>query len=254
MGTGTEEPPASSPVERGTIQLGGRTVSYTVRRSARARNYRIAVTPLDGVVIVYPLRLRHYRSPQSLLREHERWLLKHIDRLALPETPAGPLVDGDTLLYRGEPHTVRFEQGSRYEVDVQEHTLVVRARAGARRTPVEVLRSWLADEARRTIEKVARDEATQIGVDYTSITVRDQRTRWGSCSRRRSLSFNWRLVLAPPEVLRSIVVHELCHLRHFNHSARFWALVERHDPDHKAHSTWLNTHGLRAGQGLEARR
>lgn len=239
-------------LERGSIQLGERTVHYTVRRSARARNYRIAVTPLDGVVIVYPVRLRHYRSPQSLLREHEEWVLRHIDKLALPENPAAPLADGGTLLYRGTPRTVRFEAGTRYDVLASHDTLTVRTRPGARRTHIEVLRAWLAEQAREEITAIAQDEAERIGVEYTSIAIRDQRTRWGSCSRRRGLSFNWRLILAPPEVLRSIVVHELCHLRHFNHSQRFWSLVERHDPDHKRHSAWLNTHGLHAGAGVRS--
>jgi len=240
-------------IERGTIQLGERTITYTVRRSARARNYRIAVTPRDGVVVVYPARLRHYRTPQSLLREHEGWLLRHLEKLALSETPAAPLTDGGTVVYRGVPHTVRFEAGARYAVLQRDGVITLTARAGARRTHVEVLRAWLAAEARRTIEEVAHQEAAQIGVHYTGITVRNQRTRWGSCSRRGALSFNWRLILAPPEVLRSIVVHELCHLRHFNHSAHFWRLVERHDPDHARHRAWLNTQGLQAGAGLEVR-
>lgn len=81
------------------------------------------------------------------------------------------------------------------------------------------------------------------GGTYTSIAIRDQRTRWGSCSSRGTLSFNYRLVFAPPRVLDYVVVHELCHLTHMNHSRDFWDMVERIMPDYKVHRRWLKEHG-----------
>ncbi len=81
------------------------------------------------------------------------------------------------------------------------------------------------------------------GGSFQRITIRDQKTRWGSCSARGTLSFNWRLMLAPPAVLDYVVVHELCHLTHMNHSAAFWALVESVCPDYRIHRKWLKEHG-----------
>lgn len=81
------------------------------------------------------------------------------------------------------------------------------------------------------------------GGNYTSITIRDQKTRWGSCSGRGTLSFNWRLILAPPEILDYVVVHELCHLTHMNHSKEFWELVESVIPDYKTKRKWLKENG-----------
>lgn len=78
---------------------------------------------------------------------------------------------------------------------------------------------------------------------FNRITIRDQKTRWGSCSAKGTLSFNWRLMLAPPAVLDYVVVHELCHLTHMNHSKAFWALVESACPDYRAHRKWLKQHG-----------
>ena len=78
---------------------------------------------------------------------------------------------------------------------------------------------------------------------YQRITIRDQKTRWGSCSAKGTLSFNWRLMLAPPAVLDYVVVHELCHLTHMNHSNAFWELVESDCPDYRAHRKWLKEHG-----------
>jgi predicted metal-dependent hydrolase len=127
-------------------------------------------------------------------------------------------------------------------------------------------RLWIAEErskqrprlrldARRVSETEARlavrelvamlvdEEAPQLSVRPARIQIRDQRSRWGSCSTRGTLSFNWRLVLAPLEVLDYVVVHELCHLRHPNHSGRFWRLVEERRPNFRAQRDWLNEHG-----------
>jgi predicted metal-dependent hydrolase len=90
---------------------------------------------------------------------------------------------------------------------------------------------------------VADEEAGALGVRYERIAIRGQRTRWGSCSTRGTLSFNWRLALAPFAVLDYVVVHELCHLREPNHSPRFWALVAARRPDWRASRAWLREHG-----------
>ena len=103
------------------------------------------------------------------------------------------------------------------------------------------------DEARLAVHervvKVAEVEAERLGVSFREIAVRDQRTRWGSCSSRGTLSFNWRLALAPPEVLEYVVVHELCHLRVHDHSRRFWSLLESVRPSYRAERLWLREHG-----------
>ena len=97
--------------------------------------------------------------------------------------------------------------------------------------------------ARELVQASAQAEAERIGVEYRRIRIAGQRTLWGSCSRRGTLSFNWRLVLAPPEVLDYVVVHELCHLRVHGHSRRFWSLVERHRPGYRDQRSWLREHG-----------
>jgi predicted metal-dependent hydrolase len=97
--------------------------------------------------------------------------------------------------------------------------------------------------ARELISALAEEEASRIGVAYRRIRIGDQRTLWGSCSRRGTLSFNWRLVLAPLEVLDYVVVHELCHLHVLDHSQRFWRVVERHRPEWREQRDWLREHG-----------
>jgi predicted metal-dependent hydrolase len=96
---------------------------------------------------------------------------------------------------------------------------------------------------RELVAMLIDEEAPVIGVEPARVQFRDQRSRWGSCSTRGTLSFNWRLVLAPFDVLDYVVVHELCHLREPNHSSRFWKLVEQRRPDWRAQRDWLHEHG-----------
>lgn len=98
-------------------------------------------------------------------------------------------------------------------------------------------------EAHARIGLLAQSEATALGVTYTRLTMRDQRSRWGSCSSKGTLSFNWRLVLAPHDVLDYVVVHEICHLVELNHGPGFWALVERRRPGYRESKAWLDEHG-----------
>jgi predicted metal-dependent hydrolase len=98
-------------------------------------------------------------------------------------------------------------------------------------------------EARERITLIAQSEAVALGARYTRITLRDQRSRWGSCSASGALSFNWRLVLAPHDVLDYVVVHEVCHLVELHHGASFWRLVEKRRPGYRDSKAWLDTHG-----------
>jgi len=98
-------------------------------------------------------------------------------------------------------------------------------------------------EARARVSLIAQSEAAALGVSYARISLRDQRSRWGSCSTTGTLSFNWRLVLAPHDVLDYVVVHEICHLVEMNHGPAFWALVEKRRPGYAEAKAWLDEHG-----------
>lgn len=108
---------------------------------------------------------------------------------------------------------------------------------------LEILEKRYRNAARQLFENRVAYYHRMTGGRYTSITVRDQKTRWGSCSSRGTLSFNYRLVFAPPEILDYVVVHELCHLTYMNHSKDFWNMVASVMPEYKMHRKWLREHG-----------
>ena len=150
----------------------------------------------------------------------------------------------------GGPRMTVPQRMSRREIELvlQQHRSWIE-RELAQRVPVLGLeRCGLAEaDARALVAERAREiaarEAAALGVTFTRIAVRDQRTRWGSCSTGGTLSFNWRLALAPAGVLDYIVVHEVCHLREHNHGPRFWALVAARRPEYREHADWLRAHG-----------
>ena len=109
------------------------------------------------------------------------------------------------------------------------------------------LRQTLSEYALKRIRERLDVYQPRIGGEYGRVTIREQRTRWGSCSSKHNLNFNWKLIQAPPEALDYVVIHELCHLREFNHSPRFWRLVEAQMPEYEAWKKWLKQHGAELG-------
>ncbi len=108
--------------------------------------------------------------------------------------------------------------------------------------PRELLNAWYQEQAGRLFSERAAMWSARMGLSFRALRIKDQRTLWGSCSREGNLNFNWRVVLAPPEVLDYLVIHELAHLREMNHSRRFWAVVAAQCPDWKTHRDWLREH------------
>lgn len=122
--------------------------------------------------------------------------------------------------------------------------------AADRRSDSVILEGWLRDEARRVIEASVAEQAAGLEVRPAAVTLRDPRTRWGSASRSGRLSFSWRLILAPPQALETVVCHELAHLRVFGHGPRFWSLVASRRPDHRVWRRWLHDHSTELHRAL----
>jgi hypothetical protein len=152
--------------------------------------------------------------------------------------------------FRGELHCLRVSPaaGGRSSVarivTTEGFELRVSLAARDRDRVATVLERWLREQARFAIDATVADHAMGLGVRPVAISLRDPRSRWGSASRQGRLMFSWRLILAPPEALETVVIHELAHLRVFGHGPRFWAVVASRRPDHLTWRRWLRAHSL----------
>jgi len=251
---------------RAPFRLSGGAVELTIRRSSRARLLRLTMDPRRTAVVTVPTRAARSKSDAERLaaefvREREEWLRRHLERQARERARVaamGPLRDGATFRYRGEPHLLRVLKAppgrrtvvSREGGDAGDE-LVIRLSARERRPLEAILESWLREHARTAILREIDRHAGPLGVRPEAVTIRDARTRWGSCSKARRLSFSWRLVLAPPEALETVVVHELSHIRVFGHGPDFWAIVASRRPDHRVWRKWLRDHSVELHAALD---
>lgn len=206
-------------------------IPYRLRRSDRARRLRVSVERDGDLQVVIPRRMGQAAVDAALV-ELRPWIDKRLQAVAAQR--ARVLARGDTLPYLDEQLRL-VAQAGRERVTRHAQTLLVPAGDSAQ----AALENWYRRMARREIEPRLDLACARTGLTYTRLTIRDQRTRWGSCSRGGALSFNWRLLLAPAAVLDYVVWHEVCHLAVMDHSPRFWAMVARHCPEHRAHAAWL---------------
>ncbi|HEX5590035.1 MAG TPA: SprT family zinc-dependent metalloprotease [Candidatus Limnocylindrales bacterium] len=257
----------ADPDEQRWASLTGGRVRYVLRRSPRSRNLRVTIDPRRGVLVsVPPATRRGWARPEPeverFLREREPWLRRHLARQATQQATLaarGGIRDGAEFRYLGELHRLRIAPapGSARRSTVERagaddrDELVLRVASRDRRAPAAVLEAWLRARAAEAIDRSVAEHAQALGVRPERVTLRDPKTRWGSATRRRTLSFSWRLILAPPAALETVVVHELAHLRVFGHGPGFWALVAARRPDHTAWRRWLRVHSQELHAALD---
>lgn len=231
--------------DRQTVTLAGRAVEYRVVRSPRAKYLRLKISPRNGLEVVAPTAA-DLRDLPDLLRAKQAWILAKLEAVSQPQpaVSTGPVV-GSTLSFLGRPYTLdaRTTAGESVVVRLTDNTLTVSAPTD---DPVMVracLEAWYRHQARRIFAEQVEDINRSFGFTYQRITIKGQQTRWGSCSVKGNLNFNWRLLMAPLSVIRYVVTHELAHLGELNHSPRFWALVESRCPSYRTEQEWLREHG-----------
>ncbi|MEN8896256.1 MAG: SprT family zinc-dependent metalloprotease [Yoonia sp.] len=204
-----------------------------MRRSARARKLSLRVSRLDGKVTLTIPQRSPLREGIDFLESREIWLRTHLIRLA----PEAVVHAGGVVPYRGDDLPV--EVGSVKRTALRDGVLYVpdEATAGLR------AKAFLKLCARDVLAEASDRYAAMVGRSYSRLSIRDTRSRWGSCSSEGVLMYSWRLIMAPPEVLDYVAAHEVAHLVEMNHSAAFWAVVERICPDYSVHRAWLRKNG-----------
>jgi predicted metal-dependent hydrolase len=231
------------PSEPRTIEIVFDRSVYLVqlRRHRQARRYtlRIQATTREVILTIPPRGT--LTEAGEFAQKHGGWIAARLGRLPA----AVPFADGVVVPLRGVPHRIAHRRGMRGTVWAKaagdgERLLCVAANAPHLDRRVG---DYLRCEAKRELETASLKYAAALGVAAKRITVRDQSSRWGSCSTTGMLSFSWRLILAPSHVLDYLAAHEVAHLIEMNHSPRFWRLVQRLCPDHDRAKTWLDAHG-----------
>ncbi len=219
-----------------SVTLGGRDLTVPVKRDRRARRITIHVdAAIGGARVVMPVYVAMADAEAAIL-EHERWVLDRLD--ALP--PRVPFADGAVIPFRGQDHRIHHVAGRRGVVTRDEGIILA---PGDTEHLSRRVTDWLKREARRSISPMALEKAAMVDRRVRQVSIRDQRSRWGSCAASGRLSFSWRLILAPDAVLDYVVAHEVAHLVEMNHSSDFWRVVDRLTPHARSSKRWLNANG-----------
>lgn len=218
------------------IRFQGKKLEYTLIQAPRRD---VLIQALEGnLTRVYAPKRMPLSEIDTLVAQRAGEILSMQRALA----PA-PLRSGECVRVEGRPRRLRLERGTgESSLTETEWVLFCPDPENARQVR-DRARSFLAEMALVRIRERLEVYAPRIGVSYGRVTVRNQRTRWGSCSAKGNLNFNWRLILAPEECLEYVVIHELCHRREFNHSARFWDLVQRQMRDYQVWKDYLKKNG-----------
>ncbi len=221
-----------------SLSLPGGPATIHWRRNPRARRITLRIDARQGhVVVTLPMRAAK-SAGLALLRANADWVSTHLN--ALPE--AAPFADGALVTIDGTPHPIRHVPGGRGGAWIEAGALHVTGEADFLPRRVG---DFLRAEARRRFAVQAAAKAVSEGLIVRRVTVKDTRTRWGSCSADGALMFCWRLLMAPPYVQDYVVGHEVAHLRHMNHAPAFWALCDALSPHRVAATGWLAEEGAR---------
>ena len=225
------------------------------RVSAKSRTIRIEIRSPREVVLVIP-RYAAKSAARDFLKSRETWIRQKIAELRQRhgDRPLDPQRlnwdNRDRLPLRGNETPVRLVGASLRAINVRIESGTISvfcpsAQLGERARLELALRKELQHQARQDARRMLEEEATRLGLTAGEPRIADQKSLWGSCAANGTISLSWRLVLAPPVVFRYVVIHELCHIRHHDHSDAFWGLVARQMPDYERHRDWLRDHGAR---------
>jgi predicted metal-dependent hydrolase len=225
-------------VHRELLKIEGQPVDVTVRLNPRARRLIVKVDPSTGEVTVVAPSQRALERALDFARGEEAWIARRLAEV--PKVVA--LSPGSRVPYRGREHVIREGRDGPAPVWVEDGD-IIRVAGRSEHMPRRLL-DFFKREARRELEARTREFAKVVGVSPRKISVRDTASRWGSCSVTRSISFSWRLILAPSFVLDYVVAHEIAHMREMNHGPRFWKLVHEMVDDVKRPQNWLCKNGV----------
>lgn len=220
------------PMEYSIMKSDRKTISITIKE--------------DGAVIVRAPRWVSDRRIQLLVKEKEKWILEKYQELQErnQDKPIRRYTSGERYPLYGQIYVLEVhpKELTCIRIYTEKDHVILEGPVLERNSVKQLLREWYIRQAREIFARRVAYYANKLGVSYGKIRVKEQKTRWGSCSEKGNLNFNWKLLLAPPQILDYVVVHEVCHLKHMNHSADFWSCVKGLLPEYESQRTWLREH------------
>ena len=223
------------------VKTGGRTVEYTLIATPNRTDVLSQALP-NRKIRVYAPKSARLREMDALVIERLKWI-DEVHQRQDELTKKQAFSEISSIPLEGRRVNVMIQKSVKNEIMLTGGTLIIKTRSEEDAQIEAQVKKWLCERALKRIREALDIYAPTIAKPYGRITIREQKTRWGSCSSKNNLNFNWKLILAPKEALTYVVIHEICHLVHFNHSDRFWALVKARMPDYEIWKKWLKDHG-----------
>ncbi len=235
------------------------SIPYSIKKSKRAKLMRIVVSH-EKVEVIMPLKMS-LTTAQQFVTAKQAWIETTLAKLrhkvqAAPTLAPSSYQQGSLIPYQGQHYPLVLISSAMKKPQLTFANAFQLAIPQARYAEFtsEAIRAhiiaWCKTEIKRKVQDVVHLHAPQFQLYPRTVRIKAQKSRWGSCGPNNDVNINWLLILAPPQILEYVVVHELCHIRHKNHSAVFWALVAAHLPAYQECRDWLKQNGTRLMQGL----
>lgn len=222
-------------------------IEFTHKISKRTSRMTIKISPKGEVIVVTPRFVPKW-TVQLFVNSQQQWITTHLAKM--PSQRSANEIPQDLQLF-GKSYSFKIEYSNKLPTGIRiERTTVILNPLDPSITTwtaqhTAQLNRFLKQTARTYIETRTHQLAEKMSIQYKTIRYKEQVSRWGSCSSDGNLNFNWRLVHAPPTIIDYVIIHELAHRTHMNHSAKFWNLVATYDPEHAVHRGWLKRHGAK---------
>lgn len=232
-----------------TVSRNGKKLTYILVHSQR-RDVLLKALPGGETRVYAPSTLPLRRADELVLERMDELMRMHeqLDQQLRKNRLAHPVAEGSRICIEGKAYSLERLQGKQVTLKLEGDRCILTLPEPEDEDAVRAaLKTALSRRALNRIRQRLDEYAPGIGVEYGRVAIRDQKSRWGSCSAKKNLNFNWKLIMAPEEALNYVVIHELCHLIEFNHSARFWSLVQERMPEYEYWKKWLKAHGSELG-------
>lgn len=224
------------------IQIGDKSIEYRVFER-EIENSRLEIDP-DTLEVQIIVPNDEEIDIQKILKEKKAWIYKNYCKLdkIKKEKEKFQLKEGSKLYLLGKEYFLKIEEGKELKILIDDHSIIVNTNEKTGKSPDFIksqLRKWYRNKASSYIKAKFKKIITNLNFEYNQVLITDLKTRWGNCTPNKNVSYNWKIIFAPPEVIDYVILHEIIHLKESSHSAKFWGLIMRVCPKYKSHKGWL---------------